>query len=244
MKTDFVYWVRGREYAAMAEKSIASVRSVYGDGANFFIYTDDEHIDWGSANALIIRMPYGRPAMVANLDAQCSYLTDPPRGASGRFMFLDVDTITRMLFPWEDGVDLYVTWRDHVGVKDGEKVAGFASLMPYNYGVVAGKRNARTIEAFLWIRARILQMAPTQQQWYGNQLALADLCAAPNRGDGLKIRNISWSMSDFNGTPLIIKTLPCEVWNYTPESDDEDVSSKGILHLKGKRKHLMESYAA
>lgn len=242
MNTAVVYWVRGRKYADMAAKSIASVRAS-NPGCSFFVYTDDENVDWNIDGCSIIGMPSGRPAMVSNLDAQCAFLLENPAAASN-FLFLDVDTIVKKPFPWENGVDLYVTWRDHVGVKNGEKVQGIASLMPYNYGVVGGIINARTAEAFLWLRARILQMAPGQQEWYGNQLALADLCAAPNRGDGLKIRHISWSMSDFNGTPLVIKTLPCEVWNYTPETDDEDVSTKGILHLKGPRKHLMESYAA
>ena len=244
LNTDFVYWVRGREYAAMAAKSMASVREIYRGGATFFVYTDDQERDWDLPGCTIVTMPGERPAMVANLDAQCSFLMDRPGHHAPQFLFLDVDTIMLKPFPWEDGVDLYVTWRDHVAVKNGEKIPGIASLMPYNYGVVGGKIGPRTVEAFLWLRARILQMAPKEQEWYGNQLALADLCAAPNRGDGLKIRSISWSMSDFTGTSLIIRTLPCEVWNYTPESDGEDVSDKGILHLKGPRKHLMESYAA
>lgn len=238
-----VYWIRGKGFADMAAHSMESVRKAAPGLARFVAYTDDALVDWELPGAEIRQLPPGRPAMVANLDAQCDYLLRADRDAPPFTLFLDVDTIMLRPFPFETGVDLFVTWRDHVGVVNGKPVEGIASLMPYNYGVVGCKNGPRATEAFLWMRARILQMSAKEQNWYGNQLALADLCAAPNRGDGFKIRTISWALSDFTGSSLIIKTLPCDVWNYTPE-DDEDASDRGILHFKGNRKHMMQRYVA
>jgi hypothetical protein len=34
--------------------------------------------------------------------------------------------------------------------------------------------------------------------------------------------------------------LDCEQYNYTPESADEDLSEKFLLHFKGGRKELMQ----
>lgn len=243
MNCSIVYWIRGAEFADMARLSMASVRKVMPE-ARFVAYTDDAPGQWDLDGCSVVYQRPGRPAMVANLDAQVDFMLEH-RGEGSHVLFLDVDTIMLKPFPWDPPVDLYVTWRDHIAVKNGEKVAGIAGLMPYNYGVVGARIASPAVEAFMWLRARILQMAQKQQEWYGNQLALADLCAAPARdASATRIRTIAWSMADLDGTPLIIRSLPCEMWNYTPESDDEDVSAKGILHMKGARKHLMGAYAA
>lgn len=217
------YWVRGEEYQKLAELSIESVRRVYPN-ARIEIVTDD-----GT-----------RPAMVANLDAQLSVIA---RAAHDEpILFLDVDTLLRRVFPFN--ADLTVTWRDHVKHANGEQSEGIAALMPYNYGVVGVKASERIYEAFLWMRARVLEMGPRQQAWYGNQLALAALVGArPNEGHARKSVHIRWAMNDPGATVISIEQLPCEVWNYTPQAEGEDVSEKAIVHLKGNRKDLMAHYA-
>src|SRR5262245_17719924 len=124
---NFVYWVRGREYLELAKLSAESAKKL--GACKIYVYTDDPSLDDPCLNHL----PPGRPAMVANLDAQIHALATVPSGA--RVLFLDADTLIRKPFPFTDA-DLYVTWRDHVGMQNGEKVVGIAKEQPYNYGVV------------------------------------------------------------------------------------------------------------
>lgn len=237
----YCWWIRGAQFAELAKLSIASVKKIdrFSAERNLLIYTDDEAPDWadgltGHGTGIgLRRMKPGRPAMVANLDAQVDALVHSSRG--DQVLFLDADTLLRREFPWAPDIDLYATWRDHV---NGDRDA--AKFQPWNYGVVGAVSNAATIEAFFWLRARILQMAPDRQAWYGNQLALADLLGA-YRTEPWTAR-IRWTLAD-EGTALRVQPLPCNVWNYSPDSADEDVSGKAILHMKGGRKDLMQHYA-
>jgi hypothetical protein len=247
MRTTYAYWVRGREFAELAAKSIASIKRFdrLMVDRRFVVVSDGYDIDFeewreifGPQVGLIYQSRHisraaQRPAMVANLDAQIKVLMNTPMGE--RVLFLDADTLMLQPFPWTDA-DLHVTWRPDVN-GDTE----MARQQPYNYGVLGVNVTPATIEAFIWLRARILRMTPERQRWYGNQLALADLLGQPGarKGDA----RIRWTLED-EGTPLSVMELPCSVWNYSPNGPDEDVSGKGILHMKGDRKDLIEHYAA
>ena len=213
--TIYAYWTRGGDFAAMARKSAESVKRVDPDAKIHYV-TDDGK----------------RPAMVANLDAQLYVLGWADRGE--RVLFLDADTLLLKPFPWDLQADIYTTWRDHV---NGDRE--FAMQQPYNYGVLGCIVRPQTIEAFVWMRSRILQMTKANQAWYGNQLALAELAGLPADRKDVRIR---WALGD-TGTPLALRCLPCDVWNYSPDSPDEDISGKGIVHLKGNRKDLFDHYA-
>lgn len=214
------YFTVGAEHRALAERSAASVRAVYPDCQI-----------WMSGQDKVTA-----PMMVANLDSQIDVLRRAPRDEA--ILFLDTDILLRRPLPFGNE-DMMVTWRDHVSENEGEKVAGVAKIMPYNYGVVGCWNRPVVLEAFLWMRARILQMAPMYQQWYGNQLALAQLACAPV-GEFAR-RRIKWSATD-PGTEIGIRYLPCDTFNYTPEAEGEDVADKAVLHFKGNRKHLMAAY--
>lgn len=229
--TTYCYWVRGQSFYEMAQLSIASVKKV-DKKAKILIYTDDPDIKGPN----VCRMEPGRPAMVANLDAQVNAICTTEYGEN--ILFLDADTILKKPFPFDE-TDIFLTWRDHVAIKDGEKVVGIAKDQPYNYGVVGAQVNCRTMEAFIWLRARILKMTKEHQNWYGNQIAMFDLVGAP---EARKTAIIRWALND-NGTKLSVKCLPCETWNYSPEGEGEDITGKGIIHLKGNRKDLMVAYA-
>lgn len=217
------YWVRGSDYRAMADMSAETVKRVHPE-ADIRIVTDDVK----------------RPAMIANLDAQLKVLWSASPGEP--VLFLDCDTLMRKPFPFGTE-DLYVTWRDHVGYSQGEKVAGIAELMAYNYGVLGMLASERTYEALLWMRAYIHRMSTQHQGWYGNQLALSALVGArPNEGERTISTRIRWSLTD-EGTEIKVRQLPCETFNYSPEREGEDVSAKVIIHLKGARKDLMQHYA-
>lgn len=238
-RTTYAYWVRGREFAELAALSIASIKRLerFMVDRRFVVITDsfatfaecqglfDKDV------AFIQHDLTGRPAMVANLDAQISCLMATPMGE--RVLFLDADTIMLQPFSWTDA-DLHVTWRSDV---NGDK--DMAKQQPYNYGVLGVNVTPASIEAFIWMRARILRMNPERQRWYGNQLALADLLGQPG---GNAEKRIRWTLDD-QGTPLTVSELPCDLWNYSPSTADEDVSGKGILHFKGGRKDLIEAYS-
>lgn len=234
-----VYWIRGLEHAKMAELSIESARKAYGTKSlNVIVYSE------AGDPSLELKLPAqrgviygGRPAMVANLDAQIRALRGAILGEP--FLFLDADTLVREPYELPPIYDLGVTWRDHVAIKGEEKIAGLAKFMPYNYGVIYARAHPSTFEAFLWLRARILRMNPQHQAWYGNQMALAELCGSPENTGPVPI---SWALTDPGDTRLHVLKLPCETHNYTPEAAGEDVTGKVILHMKGNRKDLMETY--
>lgn len=243
-RTTYCYWVRGREFAELAAKSIESVKRLerFLVERRFVVITDgalEDIADVFSKDVAVIEHAYkGRPAMVANLDAQISCLLGTPMGE--RVLFLDADTLVQQAFPWTSA-DLHVTWRDTVN-GDPE----MARQQPYNYGVLGVNVTPASIEAFMWLRARILRMNPERQRWYGNQLALADLLGQRETGrwapGGNIEKRIRWTLED-QGTPLTVCELPCDTWNYAPDSPNEDITGKGILHFKGGRKDLIEHFS-
>lgn len=233
--THYVYWIRGAAFAELAQMSIASVRRV-DPTAKVHLWTDDPANTPRPKDVVYHTLPSGRPAMVANLDAQIAAMNYLSRG--DRVLFLDADTLMLKPFPWCLAAKLFVTWRKEV---NGQRE--MAILQPYNYGVVGAHVCAETLEAFYWMRQRILQMNKKNQDWYGNQLALAELVGSPPQdGTADKDVRVSWALGD-TGTQLTVRQLPCDVWNYSPNETNETVEGKGILHLKGDRKDLMQHYA-
>jgi hypothetical protein len=230
--TTYVWFVRGATHAAMCRTSVESVKKV-DPGARCVVVTDDQ-TDLAPAQMLYIQA--GKPMMVANLEAQIHALYH-----HAECVFLDTDIL--LLKPLPSAGELTVTWRDHVLVGDeGEKVEGLAATMPYNYGVIRA-RGQPALEAFIWMRERIRKMHPQQQQWYGNQLALAEL-AGPRPTCGVQIdsRRIPWLLHE-PSTLLTVGKIPCEFYNYTPQAADEDVSTRSALHFKGGKRSLMEGFA-
>jgi hypothetical protein len=237
--SSYFWFVRGAEHAAMCRQSIASVRKV-DQWARCFVVTDeDSPIDVGVG---VYKIEPGRPIMLANLEAQVVALGAAP--PTEPVVFLDTDVL--LTRPLPTGLaDLVVTWRDHVGVVDGEEVEGVATQMPYNYGVIIAEPNARVLEAFIWMRERVRKMHNGYKQWYGNQIALAELCGPkpqPNEYGGV-FRRIPWSPASVPGYGITVARVPCDIFNYTPQSADEDISSKAALHFKGARRSLMPAYA-
>lgn len=236
---NFAWWIRGAEYAEMAKISIASVRRVYGKAAQCWIVTDEDSPAWiDSMPAQVLQLKQRYPqSMVANVDCQyelMSHICNPAEWVT----FLDADVVLAKELefpPCETIPDIFVTWRNHVNGSEE-----MAREQPYNYGVFGVRMSRQTMEMMVWLRYRILQMAPQHQQWYGNQLALADLLGQP-RGERFTA-TMRWTLND-PGTKLEVLSLPCDQWNYSPDSIDEDVSSRSVLHFKGNRKEWMERYA-
>ena len=239
---DYGYFVRGQEHLGMFYQSLKSVRKV-APTAHVILVTDDPEIKSieADSNVALIPIAPGMPIMLANLEAQIAALF--AGSITDDIAFLDTDVL--LLAPIKKlTTDLMVTWRDSIGTnEDGEKVEGVAAQMPYNYGVLAMRRNQQTIEMMIWMRERIRKMHGSYQKWYGNQVALAELCGArPAAGTEVVTRRIPWLLTE-SGAALTIEKRPCDVWNYTPKELDEDLAGKRALHFKGGSRKLMQGYA-
>lgn len=236
----YAWWVRGKQFAELAAKSIESIKRFdrFMVDRRFVVVTDDscpapaEYREiFGKQVEVWGRLP-GRPAMVANLDAQIHVLCQTPMGE--RVLFLDADTLMLRPFEWTDA-DIHATYRYEV---NGD--VEMARQQPWNFGVLGVNVTPAVIEAFIWLRQRILKMSRQNQEWYGNQLALFDLLGAA-REERFETA-VRWTLQDA-GTPLSVQPLACDVWNWSPSGPDESTEGKGIVHCKGNRKDWFEGYA-
>jgi hypothetical protein len=103
--------------------------------------------------------------------------------------------------------DLALTVRDKP-ILDPQGV-DLAQVMPYNTGVMFSRSRA------FWEGCRhwLLQQSQRALDWYGDQMAVAALAA------------------DYN-----VLKLHCDNFNYSPETEDEDVSRRLVVHYKGERR--------
>ncbi len=240
--TTYSWFVRGAEHAAMLRQSVASVRRVDPD-ARCFVFTDDNADAWETPCGRYFIRP-GLPIMMANIEAQIAALRVAIPDET--LVFLDTDVLLRREIAPHHRGDLTITWRDHVGVDDeGEKVQGVAGQMPYNYGVMMFTPGYTAFEAMIWMRERVRKMTNGLKLWYGNQLAMAELAGpVPDvMVPTMTARYPLWTLSERGSEPIQIQKLPCESFNYTPKTADEDVKSRFVLHFKGKSRPLMEAYA-
>ena len=115
---------------------------------------------------------------------------------------------------WEQDFDVALTRR--VGPALDPNGTDLAEVMPYNTGVMFSRSQA------FWQRCHELcaGFPPEVQRWYGDQYAVR--FAAP----------------EFN-----VLELAVDPYNYSPDSPDEDVSQRYVVHYKGPRKAWMLALA-
>lgn len=240
---NFVYWIRGEEYAGLAVRSAASVRKCY-PAARVIVYADAAHDLLKNPvfdEVLMVPAFNSSPAMVANLQVQTHFLLSSAEliAESAPTLFLDADVLAVQAAPLaEPDWDVLVTQRDHVAMKDGEKVVGVANEMPYNYGVIGANDTLGALEAWIWMRTRVSRMSKNLQTWYGNQWALRELV-----GGSYKDETPRKVTSENGHWTIKIQVEDCDRWNYTPESEGENLDEKYFLHPKGDRKELFHHYA-
>jgi hypothetical protein len=46
-----------------------------------------------------------------------------------------------------------------------------------------------------------------------------------------------------HGNPLTVHKIPCDLYNYTPKSPDDNLTGIRLLHFKGHSRALMQVYA-
>lgn len=146
----------------------------------------------------------------------------------GPVAFLDTDILVLrpLISIFDHDFDLAVTIRDM-------PKHGFERTMPYNNGVWFC--NGTNREAELRYIDRLIAMNsamdPIAHAWSGNQFAVRDLLGIHQSGDSFRLDD------------LRVSVLPCSVFNYAPEEDEEDVAPRHILHFRGEAKPLMKPYA-
>ena len=132
----------------------------------------------------------------------------------GEWLFVDPDIIVRqdVRSVFDSPFDVALTDRA------GTSMAGtpYAAVMPYNLGVAFSRSPA------FWRQAtrRVQKMSLSLQEWEGDQLAICQMVKQRAAGD--------------------VKILPGRVYNYPPNSPNDDVSHAAIVHYKGGRKGWMD----
>lgn len=135
-----------------------------------------------------------------------------------RAIFLDTDIVVRKdLTPiFDEDFDIGLTIRlEPIIDPNGVDVT---KAMPYNTGVMFSKQAGKPF----WAEAHqyCLSLPLEKREWWGDQLSVKAVA---------------------DKTSLKVKTFPCDLYNYTPASENEDLSDKFVVHYKGRRKEWMLS---
>ena len=224
---DFVWVVHGDEYAALCAKSIETVRR-HNEDARCCVYSDRKYasLDKKANYYEVVEGYHDVPFMLMNVLCQSKHLfhMEP----SDTVCFLDVDAfMVKELPDMERDWDVAPTWRDNMGQ--------LSDLMPYNYGVIFARATIQAMCGWLWMADHITHQTEDRKKWYGNQVALRELCGPPV--EGIQVRDHSYF-------DIRVKPLPCTKWNWTPDDDNPKVSPSGhyFVHFKGNRKDLADWY--
>ncbi len=222
--TQYVWVVHGEQHAALARRSVALVKH-HDPSGSCYVYTDREYKIFGES---VVPEYHTRPFMLMNVALQFGHLAEISRYE--RTVFLDADAFMARPLPEISGEwDVAVTWREGLG--------DLSRMQPYNYGVVIVEPGGSTLAGWAWMCERISRMAPKQQAWYGNQIALRELCGPVVDGPQVTVRHHDWF-------DIRVKHLSCATWNWTPPDEDPKQKLLGqvFVHFKGARKDLADHY--
>lgn len=131
-------------------------------------------------------------------------------------IFLDTDVVVRKdLTPiFDEDFDIGLTiWTGPIMDPNGVDVT---KTMPYNTGVMFSKQAGKPF----WAEAHQYCLALPLEKWgwWGDQLSVKAIA---------------------DKTSLRVKTFPCDLYNYSPGSENEDLSDRFVVHYKGLRKEWM-----
>ena len=131
-------------------------------------------------------------------------------------VFLDTDVVVQKdLSPLFDReFDVALTRRENAGLDpQGRDVA---DLMPYNTGVMLSRPSGWDF----WHNVlRYCETLPDElRRWWGDQYAVKAVAEV---------------------APLNVCELPCDLYNYSPATDTEDLGGRFVVHYKGNRKPWM-----
>ena len=131
-------------------------------------------------------------------------------------VILDTDVVVqRSIAPvFEQAFDVALTVR-HEAVKTLDKTKNLTPEMPYNTGVMFSREPRFWKAALEACRA----LPEKQHDWWGDQLSVKQVA----------------DTGQFN-----VLELPCEVYNYSPGTESEDLGGRHVVHYKGARKVWMK----
>ena len=131
-------------------------------------------------------------------------------------IFVDTDVMFRedVSGVFDQDFDVALTERRNQLIIHEGTLENVADTMPYNTGVMFSK--SRPFWEAAYHRAQ--RMGEPECNWFGDQLAVKETAES--------------------GAFKVLE-LPCDTYNYSPNSDKEDVSARKVLHFKGKRKEWM-----
>ena len=222
---DYVWVVHGEEYAQQCADSIRSLDEE--SWPDCYVYVDQRYECLEELTEQeVIEGYHDQPFMLMNVLCQVAHLAGMDEGDLVCFLDSDVLQVDHPVLP-EGDWDIAPTWRDDMGE--------FSDLMPYNYGVIFAKKTVQSLLGWAWMADNIFNQQPKNLKWYGNQVALRELCGAPEKDGSEVIREHGY----FN---IKIQSIPCQTHNYTPEAEDEDLTGKYFIHLKGDRKGMWDHY--
>lgn len=169
--------------------------------------------------------------MFERVRAMCAYVHSFAFNSPTVFLDGDAFVNTDLTEIFRTFTDVAVTYRNDPG------------LMPINEGVIFAhptegtKRLFRAYLATYEILAKdrkIMSYYGDIKRWRGGQLTLNALTCP---------QGIPYELDQFTRFGCDIKYLPCHVWNYSPTGTEtrQDLDAKGVVHLKGDRKRLIES---
>lgn len=218
----YVWVVHGEQHAELARMSERLVLR-HDPSAETWVYTDQPR---GFAREIVVEEYHSRPFMLMNVVLQYDFLVERARD---RVVFLDADAFMARPMPEIPGEwDVAPTWRGDMG--------DLGRMQPYNYGVVIVNRTGSTLAGWAWMCERISRLGAKQQEWYGNQIALRELCG-PVVDSGEMLRTHAWF-------DIRVKQLPCSTWNWTPPDGNpkQKLGDQVFVHFKGARKDLADYY--
>lgn len=168
--------------------------------------------------------------MYERVRAMCAYVHS--QAFNSPTVFLDGDAfVNQDIEPvFKTFTDVAVTYRSDPG------------LMPINEGVIFAKPTEgtrRLFRAYLATYEHLANLDKIKQyygdikRWRGGQLTLNALTCP---------RGTPYELDQETRFGCEIKYLPCFTWNYSPVGGEtkEDLDGKGIVHLKGERKKLVQ----
>jgi len=131
-------------------------------------------------------------------------------------IFLDTDVIVQrdLSLLFESEFDVALTRRENIGL-DPQGI-DVAAVMPYNTGVMFSRPSGWDFWHNAWNYCETLP--DNARRWWGDQFSIKAVAEI---------------------APLRIRELPCDLYNYSPALETEDVNGRFVVHYKGKRKPWM-----
>jgi len=140
-------------------------------------------------------------------------------------VLLDTDIMLQI-----DPASIFGDWDVGLTLRGEAESINMRKIIPFNEGVIfcrATEGARRFWSALLHVYE---QLPHCLRRWSGGQISLGILLRKyleSQEGDLLDVHGIR------------IKLLPKEIYNYAPESEDEDLSGRAIVHYHGPRKAWM-----